>query len=495
LVAPTLSLEFEADQTVFAPGPDDGVMVSRMPVERGPRTSFDLTVTPRRSRVGGAWSDNARADMKVLINYTPRMQWLLAGRLLDGSLGPVRRDVALGLSDQHINAVRSLADWQPSPGERVSDHRDATVVPGLIDSHVHLVFDHGPDSAGIRQRVQSSDRVALGLLAARNAALCLGAGVTTVRDCGDRDLITLQVRDAVERGWLQGPRILAAGPPITRRGGHLEWCGHVADGPDQVRTVVASVCDSGVDWVKIVASGGNMTPGSEPFQPAYSLAELEAATLEAHRRGRRVAAHALNAEAIRRAIAAGVDSIEHCLWKGPDGRPAYDGVAARELVKRGIYVGVNMAGIDRVLLPIYTAERAILDARGRELRDRWDGARAMLALDARVMLSSDAGTRNTRFEDFSLSLLCGVEALNISPLEAIHRASLVAAQALGIDHEVGSVEVGKRADLVVVEGDPSVSIADMRRVREVWRDGRLVANCQGLARPESVPMVSETGHV
>jgi len=319
--------------------------------------------------------------------------------------------------------------------------------------------------------------------------MCLVGGVTTVRDCGDRDLLTLQVRDAIANGWASGPRVLTAGPPLTRSDGHLAWCGYRVETACEIRDAVRRLCDAGVDWIKVVASGGNMTPGSRPFDPSFSIVELRAASEEAHKHGRRVAVHALNAEAIRRSITAGVDTIEHCLWNGLDGRSAFDVDAACDLVQRGIFVGVNMAGIDRILLSEFAPDAAAAAVRRDKLRARWAAARQMLALGANVMLSSDAGTRYARFEDFGLTLACAVEALDLTPIEAIHRASLVPAQALGIEEKVGSVEVGKRADLLIVEGDPSRSTKDIQRVHEVWRDGRRVACADVVARPAEVSIV------
>jgi imidazolonepropionase-like amidohydrolase len=357
------------------------------------------------------------------------MQWLLAGRLVDGTLAAVRIQMAIGLEYDRISALVPLADWQPKLGEPVFDHRDATVLPGLIDSHVHLVFDHASESDAIRRRVQHSEPVPLALLAARNAAMCLVGGVTTVRDCGDRDLLTLQVRDAIADGWVSGPRLLTVGTPLTRHDGHLAWCGCTVGTARELRDAVRRLCNAGVDWIKVIASGGNMTPGSRPYEPSFSSAELHAAAEEAHQHGRRVAVHALNAEAIRRSIAAGVDTIEHCLWNGHDGQPAFDVDAAHDLVQRGIFVGVNMTGIDRILLSERAPDAATAAVRRAKLRARWAAARQMLALGANVMLSSDAGTRYARFEDFGLTLACAVEALDLAPIEAIHRASLVPARA------------------------------------------------------------------
>lgn len=413
--------------------------------------------------------------------------WILARQLLDGTGAPPRDAVAVGLEAGRIAEVRPLSGFSPDGENQVYDHRDSVVTPGLIDSHVHLCFDHGPDHASIRATVEGFDLPSLALLAARNAQMCLGAGITTVRDCGDRGRVTLAVRDAIRRGWIVGPRILASGTPITTTGGHLYWCGCEADDRASIRRAVRSLCKAGVDLIKVIASGGNMTTGSKPLEPQYDLAELQEAVAQAHRLGRRVATHAINAEAIRRSVAAGVDTIEHCVWQSPVG-DAYDSDTAGEIVARGIWVGINMTGLDRVLLP--TAEVAAAEAQRKlgVLRDRYVNARKLHELGAKVMISSDGGVRFTRFEDFYQSLVCAVQALKLSPIEAIHRATQVPADALGLGEEIGSVTVGKRADLVVVEGDPAGNISDMERVREVWMDGRPVAKGGSIILPQPVPL-------
>jgi imidazolonepropionase-like amidohydrolase len=359
----------------------------------------------------------------------------------------------------------------PAPGDEVVRASDAVLLRGLVDSHVHLTFDHGPDHETTRTAAEKRSDEGLALLAIHNAQSCLRAGVTTVRDCGGRGRITRAVRDAVARGWIEGPRILAAGPPLTRERGHLDWCGMVADDEAALCAAIEELCAGGVDFIKIVASGGNMTPTSDPLEPQYRAEELAAATTMAHSLGRRVAAHALNAESVRRLVAAGVDTLEHCLWRSADGID-YDPSVAAQIARRDMWVGVTMTALDRRLLP------GAVDASAAELRERHIEARMLLAEGARVMISSDAGVRNTRFDGFALSLRCAVDALDVSPVEAIHRATQVPAAALGLSDRIGSIEVGKQADLLLVTGDPARRIDDVANVIGVWRDGRRVATSE-----------------
>lgn len=408
--------------------------------------------------------------------------WILVRQLIDGTGAPPRDDVAVGLDSDRIVEIRPLKNLAPDREDRVYDHSDAVLVPGMVDSHVHLCFDHAPDHASIRATVEQSALPSLALLVARNAQMCLRAGITTLRDCGDRGLVTLAVRDAILRGWMSGPRILASGTPITTTGGHLYWCGCEADDKESVRRSVRSLCKAGVDFVKVMASGGNMTPGSNPLEPQYDLGELQEAVAQAHRLGRRVAMHAINGEAVRRSVAAGVDTIEHCVWNSQRG-DAYDPETAKEIVARGIWVGITLTGLDRVLLPSKETTPEQAAHRRQVLSSRYANARKLRELGAKIMICTDAGVRFTRFEDFSQSLVCAVQALGLSPLETVHRATQVPADALGLGDEIGSVTVGKRADLVVVEGDPASNIADMSRVRQVWTSGRPVAQGESINLP------------
>jgi imidazolonepropionase-like amidohydrolase len=404
--------------------------------------------------------------------------WIFPRELIDGTGGAPRGDVAVAIDGDRIVAITDRASVRATPGEAIFDEPALVLTPGLIDSHVHLVLDHGPDHATTRAVVEAASDAELALRAARNAYMCLSAGITTVRDCGGRGLITCVIRDAIDAGLLVGPRVLASGPPITTTAGHCHWFGGIADSTDELRVAVRSLCRDGVDFIKVMATGGNMTAGSNPLRSQYKAEELAAAAFEAHRLNRRIAAHVLSAEAIPWLVDAEFDTLEHCLWQGPGGLSQYDPEMAARIGAAPMWVGVTLTGIDRLLLPDG------LEA----LRERHADTRRLLEAGAQVMLSSDAGVRYTRFEDFALTLVCAVEALGLSPVEAIHRATAVPADALGIADDLGTVEVGKRADLVLVEGDPASDVRDMGAVRTVWRDGRVVLAGGRLAAPTPIPL-------
>ena len=234
--------------------------------------------------------------------------------------------------------------------DQIEDYGDGVVIPGMIDSHVHLQLLPGTDhEVGRAEHAQARLSGGIYLRAMTNARLALTAGITTVRDLA-ADMSILVVRDTIAAGE-PGPRLLVAGLPITTTAGHCHWMGELrADNADEVRRSARWLAERGVDVVKIMSSGGNMTAGSNALRPQYSAAELSEAVAEAHRLGRRVVAHALNVEAIRNCVDAGVDSIDHCTWQLPDGSLAYDAELGRQLIDTGVQVGITGSGILRILL-------------------------------------------------------------------------------------------------------------------------------------------------
>jgi imidazolonepropionase-like amidohydrolase len=301
--------------------------------------------------------------------------------------------------------------------------------------------------------------------------------------------VTLSVRDAIASGWLPGPRVLAAGLPITTTAGHMWTFGCEADTADEVRKATLSHCKRGVDFIKVVESGALYTKSSNPFAPQYGVEELRAAVEAAHRMGRRVAAHTMCAEGNRRALAAGVDTLEHCFWVDIDGQPDYDPAVIEEFAARDAWAVVTMLGVDRVLLPREGDSPAAADAKAARLSERYRYHREMWQAGVKTVIATDAGARLCRFEDFYMSLACAVDALGMSPVEAIHCATQVAAQALGVEETVGTIEVGKRADLLLSAGDPAQDVNDLRHVVRVWKDGMLVVDGGRLSGPEPIEMV------
>jgi imidazolonepropionase-like amidohydrolase len=385
------------------------------------------------------------------------------------------------LADATVGIQRGRIIWVgPAPSgaapSEVIDCREWTLLPGFVDAHQHLCFSAGPDNETVIAALRTEDDAQLALRALANARDALRGGVTTVRDCGGRGLVTLRVRDAIDAGRFAGPRILASGMPITTTMGHCWFCGLIADGADAARQAAEAMCDAGADFVKVMGSGGMMTATSDPLKPQYDPAAMRGIVDVAHRRGRAVASHVLNTEAIRYAVEAGVDTLEHCLFQTPDGMMEPDGRLIREILRQRIYVGSTMGGVIRAKLPASDDAPEVRAEKQAWLSERFAGERVMRDAGVPVLLHTDAGVRMTPHREFAQALVCGVAALGMTPLEAITAATQIPAFAIGLGGEIGTVEIGQRADLVAVEGDPSRDAGDAARVRRVWRDGRLLVS-------------------
>lgn len=241
---------------------------------------------------------------------------LKCGTLYDGSGDAPRQDLAVFVLGEVVEKVVPWRDAKINDGVLVVDYSNQVVTPGFIDAHVHLVFTCQENHDLGREMLEKSSREELMAVALRNCADSLLGGVTTVRDLGDIGYVTVTVRNLVNKGIMPGPSIFVAGPPITTTAGHLHFCKNTADTVEEIRKAVRKSCEHDVDVIKVMASGGNMTRGSNPMMPQYEVEELRALVNEAHRLKRRVAAHTLESKSIRRAIAAGVDTLEHCTWRG-----------------------------------------------------------------------------------------------------------------------------------------------------------------------------------
>ena len=261
---------------------------------------------------------------------------LRAGTLVDGSdRDPIQNAIVVVEGDRIVQ-VGPESEVQVPAGAQQLDYSGQTVLPGLIDCHVHLVFSALADPL---EDVLAEDDFTVLLRAAANARVALRAGVTTVRDLGGRSDTTLTLRDAIGAGILPGTRILAAGSPITLTGGHCHFLGLEADNEDEVRHAVRWQVKKGVDCLKIMSTGGRMTPGTNPRVAQYTLTELQAAVEEARRAKMTIAAHGHGTAGIRLAAQAGVDTIEHCSWLGArDGELELDEEAVRTMVDNGVHV-------------------------------------------------------------------------------------------------------------------------------------------------------------
>lgn len=406
------------------------------------------------------------------------------GTIIDGRGGPPVAGMDITLKDGLIESITSTADrtsLEVSVESDVLDCTDKFILPGLIDAHVHLAFvpyDH--DSAIVQQVVDDSEQM-LTLREARHAQECLQAGITTVRDCGGRGMTTLAVRDAITARLMPGPRILASGMPITTTFGHLFFCGLEVEGTDNVRVATRRLAKEGADLIKVMVTGGIMTRNAKPAIPQYSQVELDALCEEARRLDKRVAAHVGSAEGVRRCVQAGVNTIEHCGWANPDGSSGYDPRVVERMAEQGVFVGATVAGIVRNRLLLETWPSETERQRGlEETYHNWQSFRKMRAAGVPFVLCSDAGVRSTPFRDFALSLRCYQMMMDVSALETIRATTETAARALGLEAEIGTIEPGKIADLLVLDADPLADLANIGRVAWVVRAGRVVVQGENL---------------
>ncbi|HEX5366433.1 MAG TPA: amidohydrolase family protein [Acidimicrobiales bacterium] len=331
---------------------------------------------------------------------------------------------------------------------------DVTLMPGLVDAHVHLGFDGGPHPVARMQAETDAEQIVLMLHSARQL---LSVGVTTARDLGARAFLDLTVRDAIAAGTARGPRMLTAGRPITVTGGHCWFMGGECDTADDVRRMVRLHHRMGTDLVKVMSTGGFMTPGSAPWFAQFTVDQLRAAVEEAHRVGKRVAAHAHGVEGIARAVDAGVDTIEHCSFAHPDGRHEVD----RDLVGRIAAAGVHVCPTVNLRLP------ALLSARGPRFEHPLV---PLIEAGASVIAGTDAGIDLTPHHGY----VGGLEAmaqLGMAVDDVLHAATARAAGALGVGHITGRLAPGLEADLIAVAGDPRADLSALRRLRLVLSRG------------------------
>lgn len=404
-----------------------------------------------------------------------RLRIVHAGTLIDGTGAPPITDAAVVLDDDGRITYAGPAATAPAievPASRRLEAPAGTVLPGLIDSHLHLTFNARTEatSPAVIAQLVADDEATITIRAVQAAQACLGVGITTIRDCGAKGLVVLRLRDLISHGVIQGPRILSCGMPITTTAGHCHWCGLTADNEQEVVLAARRMVSEGADFVKVMATGGGMTINSNIFEPQFSVAELGAIVRESHRLGRRVSAHSHAGKGQQYCLEAGVDMIEHCNWHTPDGWE-FDQDLMQSVIEAGTYIGITLSG------PQQQAARAGIpfDELPDGLRERYDTMRQMRRMGAKIVLHSDAIAPITLYEDFPLSLVAAVCYGGMSPAEAVHASTGLAAEAIGLNAETGTLTPGKHGDLLIVDGNVAADINAVRQTRQVVRSGQIVA--------------------
>lgn len=397
-----------------------------------------------------------------------------AGRLIDGESAPARTNVIILVENGRITALGE--NLSIPPGTQVIELSTATVLPGLIDNHAHVLTRPGDSLRGFLAR--SSARKALDGM--RHARTLLEAGFTTLRVPGDEDVYyaTVEIRNAIARGEFVGPRLLVAPHFLSPTGGHgdlnelapdvlVMGDGRIVNGTEEMRRAVREEIKYGADWIKLFATGGVMSTGDDPRAQAFTNEELRAAVEEAHRLGKKVCAHAHGAGGLIAAVRAGVDSIEHAALA--------DEAAIREMMAHGTYLVPTLYVANFIVNE--GAQRGIPEERLEKARQllplRQRAIRAAIQAGVKIAFGTDTGVfpHGHGVREFALLVEAGM-----TPMQAIRSATAVAAEMLGLAGEIGTLAVGKQADLIAVVGNPLENVRVLEDVKFVMKAGQVVKN-------------------
>jgi len=387
------------------------------------------------------------------------------GSIFTGN-GDVLENTSVIIEDGIIKKIQtgSVAAYKDA---RVIPISGCMLLPGLIDCHTHIALDGGNDPFAASMGEPLAVKV---LKAAKNAEKTLLSGTTTIRDMGGADGVDLEIRNAINSGLIRGPRILASGRVICITGGHGWPIGREADGPDEVVKAVREQVKSGADLIKFMVTGGAMTPGSSPGAIQMTEDELKSGIEAAHNAGKKTAAHAKGSEGILAALLAGIDSIEH-------GTVLTEEIVSL-MVQKKVPVVFTLSALHNMErigikggMPPEILEKALLYKPRRQ-------ESIVMAQKAGVIsaMGTDSGTPFNKHGENPRELVRLVEA-GYSPTQALMAATSIGAKTLGLETQIGTIEEGKRADIIIVKSDPVKNITifnDNQSIKLIMKDGNIM---------------------
>lgn len=396
----------------------------------------------------------------------PSRSLIRAGRIIDVHTGNEAADQTIVITGERIIAIAPTSSTPAQPGDKEIDLRKYTVLPGMIDAHTHLTMDTNFDP----YHELTTTPVKEALIGARNAKVTLEAGFTTVRNVGASGYADVALRDEINEGHLPGPHMLVSGPPLGITGGHCDdnllpfeyhqVADGVADGIAAVQQKVRQNIKYGVDVIKICATGGVLSKGDDPQASQYTLEEMKAIVADAHRLGRKVAAHAHGAQGILWASEAGVDSIEHGSY--------IDDAGIGEMKKDGTYLVPTLYLEDWLIqyghLPVFYQQKMkdTIAVAKKNIKHAIDsGVKVALGTDAAVY---PHGLNAHEFDIY-------VNQMGMTPLAALQSGTINAADLLGWSDRIGALDPGKYADVIAVSGDPLKDITVLQHVPFVMKSG------------------------
>ncbi len=405
---------------------------------------------------------------------------ITADRVIDSRGGPPIANGAVLVRGSQIISVGRAADVRPPEGAsiEVHDYPVCTVLPGMVDCHTH---HNGFGDGRLGDDLSLLPDEVLTVQSARNARASLFSGVTTIRENGPKNMTMFRLRDAINEGLAVGPRMVLCGRPVAIIGGHMGYFGGEVTGLVETRAITRQLIKEGADYIKIAATGGS-TRTSFPMRPSFNVDELTAITNEAHKFGKLTAAHCVSSQGIVNSLDAGVDMIIHCNFMESDGSHHFREDIADRIGEQGAYVNPTLqVGRARAWTLAHKRDTGGLTAPERE---RFDEAltklelhlgdtQRMIEMGLKVITGSDSSWSDYQLGNTVYEAELLVHA-GYTAMQGVMSVTSWAAEALGVDEKVGTLEPGKEADVLVVKGDPSVDINDLWDVSDVFFAGKKI---------------------
>ncbi|MEH7502730.1 amidohydrolase family protein [Neobacillus drentensis] len=379
--------------------------------------------------------------------------------VLDGIINEAVSNTYIIIEGDEIKEI-GLGNAQPHPSDQIIDCTGKYVLPGLIDCHVHLVWDGSPDPQAV---INQLNLETVALHAYKHATEYLQLGITTVRDVASPNSSVLSVRNSINKKLLVGPTIIASGPAICMTGGHVHYIGVEADGPDEVRKASRQLLKQGADLIKLMATGGIYTFGEEPGSPQLTVEEMRAAKEEAHKKNKKVAAHAEGLAGIRNCIEVGIDTIEHGIFA--------DEECLQLMKEKGIYLVPTMVVMKRLAEDDRIAPWALEKAK-KVVVPHQKMLEQAIKLGVKIATGTDCGSPVTPPE-FYFDELNIMKDAGMKPMDVIHASTRIAAECLGIEDR-GVISEGKKADLLIVDQNPLVNLNVLKGTKTVIKEGVIV---------------------
>ena len=344
------------------------------------------------------------------------------------------------------------------PDDQIRDMRGLFAIPGLIDAHVHMCLD--PELKDpLQQTAPGKEKIAKDIR--KRASMMVRAGITTARDLGGGEYLELKVRDEIAAGKTLGPRLVCAGQPITSVGGHCHFWGGEANGDDEAVAVLERQREKGVDLIKVMVTGGNITPGSRPVDSQFEVQTVTNIVALAKQYGFHVAAHCHGTDGIRQAASAGVTTVEHCSWVGESGwGKDFDTAVVSLMANNGVWVSPTInVGWKRFTQKVF-------------IETMQQNYRKMKEAGIRLIASTDAGIPNVFHHDLPRALPIFAHFAGLSAVEALRAATSDCAEAIGLGGITGLIRPGYSADFVLYEEDPLLNLEVLEKPFMVVSRGR-----------------------